>query len=261
MTTTLLPSGRSGSSNYLPRFGVLFEQVSDPVAFEAGDTNLQRYVGNSPLNDTDPSGLQSKGGKQNIRVTGVPANVTVEQLQKAIADAEKSGASQAHLKALRGQLKVLKRNIKYRGGSANVRVLVAQAGTILVVAEVTSIVNHGCDRIDLEKIGQETNKDGSVTAVYFGRKIEKTGFLGFGKEKQTGTLIYILTVPKARIDRDGPPPDRRSPTLYNLNADSDLLKQMGITEEWVELPEGIDTVDQLLNQQNGAIGLSPTEED
>jgi RHS repeat-associated protein len=32
----------------------------DPIGFEAGDANLYRYVGNSPLNATDPSGLYSR---------------------------------------------------------------------------------------------------------------------------------------------------------------------------------------------------------
>lgn len=30
----------------------------DPIGFAAGDSNLYRYVGNSPTNETDPSGLQ-----------------------------------------------------------------------------------------------------------------------------------------------------------------------------------------------------------
>ncbi len=29
----------------------------DPIGFSAGDTNLNRYVGNGPVNGTDPSGL------------------------------------------------------------------------------------------------------------------------------------------------------------------------------------------------------------
>jgi len=32
----------------------------DPLAFVAGDTNLYRYVSNTPLNSVDPSGLQQK---------------------------------------------------------------------------------------------------------------------------------------------------------------------------------------------------------
>jgi len=39
----------------------LYAVVTDPVGFEAGDTNLYRYVGNSPTNDTDPSGHSPKG--------------------------------------------------------------------------------------------------------------------------------------------------------------------------------------------------------
>jgi uncharacterized protein RhaS with RHS repeats len=34
----------------------------DPIEFDAGDSNLYRYVGNSPTNRTDPSGLQKAEG-------------------------------------------------------------------------------------------------------------------------------------------------------------------------------------------------------
>jgi uncharacterized protein RhaS with RHS repeats len=30
----------------------------DPIGFDAGDTNLYRYVGNDPVNSLDPSGLE-----------------------------------------------------------------------------------------------------------------------------------------------------------------------------------------------------------
>jgi RHS repeat-associated protein len=46
------------------RNGVQFENAAefwdqqDPMAFAAGDTNLYRYVGNDPVNETDPSGLE-----------------------------------------------------------------------------------------------------------------------------------------------------------------------------------------------------------
>ena len=37
----------------------------DPLGFAAGDTNLDRYVGNNPTNETDPSGLlgRRRGGR------------------------------------------------------------------------------------------------------------------------------------------------------------------------------------------------------
>jgi hypothetical protein len=42
---------------YDPRMGRFISE--DPIGFDGGDTNLYRYVDNSPLNATDPSGLQS----------------------------------------------------------------------------------------------------------------------------------------------------------------------------------------------------------
>lgn len=36
--------------------------TSDPIGFRAGDTNLYRYVGNSPGGNTDPSGLLAAVG-------------------------------------------------------------------------------------------------------------------------------------------------------------------------------------------------------
>lgn len=39
----------------------LYCLVTDPIGYEAGDANLYRYVGNSPPNVTDPSGLSPKG--------------------------------------------------------------------------------------------------------------------------------------------------------------------------------------------------------
>jgi RHS repeat-associated protein len=33
---------------------------TDPIGFDAGDTNLYRYVGNGPVNGVDPSGLREK---------------------------------------------------------------------------------------------------------------------------------------------------------------------------------------------------------
>jgi hypothetical protein len=35
---------------------------AEPLGFAAGDANLYRYVGNDPVNDTDPTGESDKGG-------------------------------------------------------------------------------------------------------------------------------------------------------------------------------------------------------
>lgn len=43
--------------SYNPNTGRFLSQ--DPIAFQGGDTNLVRYVGNDPVNGTDPTGLQA----------------------------------------------------------------------------------------------------------------------------------------------------------------------------------------------------------
>jgi len=43
--------------------------TQDPKGFAAGDANLYRYVGNSPTNDVDPSGLKVKGVALNFQFT------------------------------------------------------------------------------------------------------------------------------------------------------------------------------------------------
>ncbi|WP_404310460.1 Calx-beta domain-containing protein [Neorhodopirellula lusitana] len=45
---------------YDPNTGEFLSQ--DPIAFEAGDPNLYRYVGNGPTNATDPTGLYDEAG-------------------------------------------------------------------------------------------------------------------------------------------------------------------------------------------------------
>lgn len=49
----------------------------DPIGFEAGDTNLYRYVHNSPTNATDPSGLDEREAQQRALLQlrfGVPTD-------------------------------------------------------------------------------------------------------------------------------------------------------------------------------------------
>ncbi len=47
----------------------------DPLGYAAGDQNLYRYVGNSPTNATDPSGLKKK--KRHAPGDGVPEGATI----------------------------------------------------------------------------------------------------------------------------------------------------------------------------------------
>ena len=50
---------------YDPLVGRFLEE--DPLGFAAGDPNLHRYVGNSPTNATDPSGMQPPDSKPTLQ--------------------------------------------------------------------------------------------------------------------------------------------------------------------------------------------------
>ncbi len=66
---------------YSPTLGRFFS--TDPIGFAAGDVNLYRYVGNDPLNRTDPSGLDSIPlgipGNDNNPATALPGPVVTNQ--------------------------------------------------------------------------------------------------------------------------------------------------------------------------------------
>jgi hypothetical protein len=59
-TTTLHRRPTSRDENRMNRFAPLFNRTDDPLGFEAGDANVYRYVGNSPTNMVDPSGLDGQ---------------------------------------------------------------------------------------------------------------------------------------------------------------------------------------------------------
>ena len=86
----------------------------DPMGFDAGDSNLYRYVGNMPTEVADPSG-RTKGGKQNIVPSELTGRETAAEIQALISRLERSGANPARLKVLRGWLKVVKRSGKFLG--------------------------------------------------------------------------------------------------------------------------------------------------
>ncbi|MBM3999258.1 MAG: hypothetical protein FJ297_06925 [Planctomycetes bacterium] len=46
--------------NRVVQFSSLFDRADDPLGFEAGDANVYRYVGNSPTNMIDPTGLDGQ---------------------------------------------------------------------------------------------------------------------------------------------------------------------------------------------------------
>ncbi len=62
----------------------------DPISFSAGDTNLNRYVGNGPVNGTDPSGLKQSwfqwgvdGVKEYFRRFGIQAKAAGKVIHDA----------------------------------------------------------------------------------------------------------------------------------------------------------------------------------
>jgi len=65
---------------------------TDPIRFDAGDGNLYRYVGNNPVNWTDPSGKivpQLIAGTVTAILVGVATIIVLHNLNKALKKAEK----------------------------------------------------------------------------------------------------------------------------------------------------------------------------
>jgi len=58
---------------FVPRKSAVFDstigrwQTKDPKSFDAGDTNLYRFVGNHPSYATDPSGLEHPANPQSMK--------------------------------------------------------------------------------------------------------------------------------------------------------------------------------------------------
>mgnify|MGYP000367032604 CR=1 FL=1 len=60
-----------------------WDVLTTPLSFRAGDTNLTRYVGNSPTSFTDPSGLEKKLlGLSDIQALYDESQALVDQLRK-----------------------------------------------------------------------------------------------------------------------------------------------------------------------------------
>ena len=57
----------------------------DPIGFAAGDSNLYRYVGNSPTNWLDPNGLETQGlGLQHLTTPGAAPNIVSNGLKPGL---------------------------------------------------------------------------------------------------------------------------------------------------------------------------------
>src|SRR5262249_46321335 len=76
----------------------------DPLGFDAGDSNLYRYVNNAPTGATDPSGLQPGGGGQGAGGgqpgPNIPYGGGMPHSRGAGTDVSVSGISRGKLPAL-----------------------------------------------------------------------------------------------------------------------------------------------------------------
>ena len=78
-------------------------------------SNVYAYVEGNPVSYVDVLGL-TKGGKQNISVGGYNRHSKASDVEKALREAKKNGASPEHINKLRGLLKVIKRGGTFKSG-------------------------------------------------------------------------------------------------------------------------------------------------
>lgn len=81
--------------SYDPKIGRWTSE--DPIAFDGGDPNLYRYVGNSPTNFTDPMGL--KGEKKTPDIANVPPNTPVKPKGPSDLPARLPGTWKTYIRA------------------------------------------------------------------------------------------------------------------------------------------------------------------
>lgn len=84
----------------------------DPIELMGG-SNVFQYAPN-PTEWIDPLGL-SKGGKQNINTEGLNTNSDPAEVERRMNEAKKNG-QQKRYSTLKGLLKVIRRNVNYKGG-------------------------------------------------------------------------------------------------------------------------------------------------
>ena len=63
----------------------------DPIGLDAGDANLYRYVGNNPVNRTDPSGEDDKTRRLILSLNNAPANAPSEEEKEEQAEEQDLG--------------------------------------------------------------------------------------------------------------------------------------------------------------------------
>jgi RHS repeat-associated protein len=175
---------------YNPQTGSWMSQ--DPLGFDAGDSNLYRYVNNAPTNGTDPSGLQQAALPNPVQVImpdGSARQVNVPPGQDPIQFIRSrypggiiQGLDDVNMKK-QGQMKALEPFMQQQGKNAKY----GGADITAVLKEGLTNLENAYKRLTMPQKQQIANRLWSIPSGFYAWDID--GLIGDSPEKNSITKV------------------------------------------------------------------------